>query len=420
MEENSIEMWNESTGHLINASNSSQSNTSSDCYDLEATEVWTTALHAVVLSVIIVASFAANGLVLLLVTKYKRLRTRSVGVSLSVVAADVLLTLTYSVPALASTIVRRWPFASAGCSAFGFLGLIFLITRWFIMGVLSIDRFCTVRFPFSYERYSKRVLIALTLVAWLVPLILSTSSLDGFAEISFRENVPTCWFNCMDDGRCKLFYNLYFSVAYIFGGVLPTVLYVWLYWRARKLRRSTVKLGVLLVKAASGAIVSQPIAQPDNNSRESKALFTFVLIFVSVLATGLPAYIFYFVRLVNQQAHCRIPIILHFIAVEIFTTSTVLDPLVIMRDRDFRLCLKDLLCNCCSPRTVGDSAASLQSQCNGITNSTTSVALSASRRHSQCTLLSTIAVPAPTDTANTSGSINTSTDSIHEQAVSSV
>ena len=407
-------MWNASRDN--NASNSSQSNSSSDCYGLETTAEWMTAVHAVVLSVIIVASFAANGLVIILVTKYKRLRTRSVVVSLSVVAVDVSLTLTYSFPVLASTIIRRWPFATTGCIAFGFLGLDFLITRWLIMGVLSIDRFCTVRFPFSYEKYNKGVLITLTIVVWLVPLICRASSLDGFAEISFRENIPTCWFNCTDDNRCKLFYNLYFSVAYIFGGVLPTVLYVWLYWRARKLRRSTTKLGVMLVKVASGAIVSQPIAQLEKNSRESKALFTFVLIFITVLATGLPAYIFYFVRLVKLEAHCNIPILLHFIAVEIFTTSTALDPMVIMRDRDFRLCLKDLLCNCCRQRIVGDSAASLQNQCDGIASSSTSVGI-AQRRNSQCTLLSTTAVP--TDPTPTTASINTSADSLHEHSVNS-
>jgi len=98
-----------------------------------------------------------------------------------------------------------------------------------------------------------------------------------------------------------------------------------------------------------------------------------VLIFITVLATGLPAYIFYFVRLVKLEAHCKIPILLHFIAVEIFTTSTALDPMVIMRDRDFRLCLKDFLCNCCRQRIVGDSAASLQNQFDGIASSSTSV-----------------------------------------------
>ena len=109
---------------------------------------------------------------------------------------------------------------------------------------------------------------------------------------------------------------------------------------------------------------------------------------------------------------CTFQSFLDFIAVEILTA---LDPMV--RERDFRLGLKDLLCNCCRQRIVGDSAASLQNQCDGIASSSTSVGI-AQRRNSQCTLLSTTAVP--TDLPPTTASINTSADSLHEHSVNSV
>jgi len=87
-----------------------------------------------------------------------------------------------------------------------------------------------------------------------------------------------------------------------------------------------------------------------------------------VLATGLPIY---FVRLVKLEAHCNIQSF--YTLLQIFTTSTALNPMLIMRDSDFRLCLKDFLCNCCRQRIVGDSAASLQNQFDGIASSSTSV-----------------------------------------------
>lgn len=315
------------------------------CFRLEVTADWVIALHTILLCTIVLASVLGNGLVLLLVAKYKQLRCRSVVVGLSVVAADVLITVNFIIPALASTIVQRWPFTAEGCTAFGFLGLEFLITKWLAMGVLSIDRFCTVRFPFSYEKYSKGVLIVLSLAGWLAPVVFGIPSLAGFGGNLFRENIPTCLFDCATFGNaCKIYYALYYSTAFILGCVLPTILYIWLYWRARKLHPSTLALGKLSIQIASGTIISQPIAHLERNSHESQALVTFVIVCVTALITGLPLYVMELVRTTSFQAFCRIPLIVHFLVVDLYSLSTALDPVLIMRHSDFCLCLRDLFC----------------------------------------------------------------------------
>lgn len=118
-----------------------------------------TVVHAIVLSIIITCSLAGNVLVLALVGINKQLRTRSTLVSLSMVLADLLFTLTYTVPTLITTIAREWLLGHRGCIGFGFLASDFLITRWLIVCLLCLDRFCTVRFPFSYNRRGKYVMI---------------------------------------------------------------------------------------------------------------------------------------------------------------------------------------------------------------------------------------------------------------------
>ena len=319
------------------------------CYSLEDTPHWMLIAHTVGISLIILTSFAGNGLVLLLVAKYKRLRCRSVIVSLSVVGVDLLITVSFHIPALVSTAMKQWPFNTAGCMAFGFLSFEFTTTRWLIMGVLSIDRFNTVRFPFSYKKYSKYVLITLTLLAWILPALFGTPSIIGFGDVRFRENIPVCANDCTGNTNCKLYYVFVLSLTFTVGGFLPTLLYVWLYRHARKLRPSALELGRLSVQVAGGAIVSQPVAQMERNFREIRAVVTFAIIFATVLATGMPAYVFQLLRAVNRDMWCKIPILVHFIHIEIFLSSTALDPLVIMRDRDFRRCLNDLLC-CCHQR----------------------------------------------------------------------
>ena len=65
---------------------------------------------------------------------------------------------------------------------------------------------------------------------------------------------------------------------------------------------------------------------------------------VTALITGLPLYVMELVRTTSFQALCRIPLIVHFLVVDLYSLSTALDPVLIMRHSDFCLCLRDLFC----------------------------------------------------------------------------
>ena len=318
------------------------------CYSLDDTPLEAEVLHIVVLSVIVLLSLLANGLVLLLVARYKQLRCRSIMVSLSVVVVDILLTVTFTVPVLVTAAAQDWVFMDEGCVFFGTFSFQFLMTRWLIMAILCVDRFSTVRFPFSYKKYSKKILFVLTFLAWLIPLVFSLPILSqsGFGIAEFRDNMPTCFVGCdRDNNLCKLFYLLYFTSIFILGSAVPIGVYSWMYYRARRLRPSMVLLGQVLTQVASGAIVRQPIAQYQQlPSRERRALVTFVLIMVTVLVTGLPAYLNQIVRALNIDLHCRISIYVHYIIIELLLSASALDPFVIIRTKDFRICIKLLFC----------------------------------------------------------------------------
>ena len=318
------------------------------CYSLDDTPLGAKVLHIVVLSVIVLLSLLANGLVLLLVARYKQLRRRSIMVSLSVVVVDILLTVTFTVPVLVTAAAQDWMFMDGGCVFFGTFSFQFLMTRWLIMAILCIDRFSTVRFPFSYKKYSKKILLVLTFLAWLIPLVVSLPVLSqsGFGITELRDNMPTCFLGCdQDDNICKLFYLFYFTSIFILGSAVPIGVYSWMYYRARRLRPTMVLLGQVSTQVASGAIVRQPVAQHEQlPSRERRALVTFVLIMVTVLVTGLPAYLNQIVRALNFDLHCRIPIYVHYIIIELLLSASALDPFVIIRTKDFRTCIKLLFC----------------------------------------------------------------------------
>ena len=316
------------------------------CYDLQEVPRAALAVHALLVSVVIAATLAGNGLILLLVAKFKVLRSRSVVAKLSLTCVDVLWCLCYHAPALVSASASGWVFGELGCSAFGLLSVQFLLTRWLVLAVVCIDRFSNVRFPFSYAKYSKFLLVVLTVTALILPFLLAVFPvISGLSREEFRPNIPTCLYGC-ETSACRLYYGIVVSSSFVIGVVIPTVLYVWLYRRARSLRPTAVVLGKMALQPATGLITNHTLlsSHPDKWSRDIHSYLTLILILVTFVVTSLPAYVSQIVRSANVEAWCQIPIYIHFIIQLVFLSSTALDPLVIMRDRDFRQCLKHMFC----------------------------------------------------------------------------
>ncbi len=300
-------------------------------------------LHASVVTIIIVISLLGSLLVLLMIIKFKKLRHRNAMVSLSVIAADTVLVLSYHLPVLVSSFKADWIFMFVGCQIFGFLSTNFVVIRWFNMGLLALDRFCIVRFPFSYPKIERKVLIFLTIISWMVPSLLSLGTVTGFASVAFRENVPTCLIYSPGVKRGTVFYSFVLIFSFIIGGVVPMVLYTWLFWQARKLRTATVNVGTVMINNSRQSILSSQDGQAHNSSNTYKPVVTFAIIFVTFFLTSVPTASFQILRTLSMETWCKIPPLLHFITVEIFLSSTALDPFLVMRDRDFRKRIRHVL-----------------------------------------------------------------------------
>ncbi len=187
----------------------------SRCFTLKSRPPWQLYVHAIIIAIIILATIVGNGIILLLVLKYKKLRQRTTLVSLSIVFANSILVLSYHLPTLISTVYSGWLFGFRGCQVFGFLSTDFTITRWFTMGVVALDRFCAVRFPFSYIRHNKWIMTILLSASWIIPIIMSIVTVGGYSAVAFRPNVPTCLLYAPSIGRGRLFFfigsRLFFS-----------------------------------------------------------------------------------------------------------------------------------------------------------------------------------------------------------------
>lgn len=346
-------------------------NSSNGTEDFKDVQTWLLVVHGAGLSVLLALSIAGNSLVLGLVLCNKVLQYRSVLSSLGLVVADMLLALTWTTQSLGVIIAGESPFGATGCSILGNLTNTSIYARWCIIAVITVERFWCILWPFSYARWSKPVLIMLSILSWVVAIATIVPWLAGLGSYQFRRVYSACIIACRpNDTACFQFYITIYGAFLCFGGVLPMVLYLLLCiigqrktYKMRHITLGTNKPPLQDVQESVNAAIKQqdrnsqtsqtdapsPYSTDDYRHRqdptsssssrgrqvERKILITFFMIFINVLITQLPIYITSALRS-KEEVFETIPLIVHFIIVHIYLLGPVLDPLLIMRNKDFQ------------------------------------------------------------------------------------
>lgn len=319
--------------------------------NLTKTNDVTITLHAAIVGLFIGLGLIGNIAVLILVLKDKRLRHRSIIASLNIVIVDIFLTIFYHGVILTNTLSREWSYigytddVEAMCRLYGTVTTFLIDVRWCTIGLLTLDRFLTVRYPFRYEKYSVIFLLLSILMSWLIPLTASGLLAVPLVGYTFRANIPTCLPSCLlaDNSFCKLLNTGIIIIMFIIGCLLPLLLYLWMYWKARKLRVKYT-LGQIAVTATAGIAVSNSSFNLNEKvNKDKRAMITILLIFLTIFFTSSPQFLFFLLRQISICTFFKIPIEVHFIVTDIFLLSTTLDPIVIMRNQDFRIVLYELI-----------------------------------------------------------------------------
>ena len=287
-------------------------------------------------------SVVLNSYVLLLILKFKFLRYRAIIVTISVVVADLLLGFTYILPAVINASVRDWVFGGKlGCIIVGYIVFYLLGVRWMVMGLIALDRFFYILFPFSYVRWSKPFNIILTILAWFVPIFFNVLVFLGLQDFDFRPGFSHCAVNCGPNGVCSSFVSTIFALQLAVGAILPIILYTIMYMYSRR-KRQRIKMGTLIGEGERRqSVISLPVVW---SSRDMNAIFTFLLVFIVFLIANIPVYIVSILRPIASDLYSEIPLWSMFLIVNLFYMLNVLDPIIIMRNRDFRKASNKLLC----------------------------------------------------------------------------
>ena len=305
--------------------------------------------------VILLASLTANSTVLGLVYLHKKLRYRSVLVTLGVVVADILTTIVWVFQAEASIIAGKWPFEQLGCSIMAYFYIALLYVRWCEIFTLTLDRFCQILFPFYYKKRAPVVLIVLTVLSWVIPAITGLM-VPIIGNSSFYLTLTACSVSCGDDRTCSNSVTILFGIFFLIGGIIPTIFYIiiYIYGRIKKRRmQRTLYMG-------TGEGIPNNTNSYRISSQERRALTTCVLVFITTILSTIPVYITSALRGGSPELFDIIPIEVHFVFTYIFLLGTILDPMVVMRNKDFRVLLRKSLC-CKGEKVRGTVSLGLKS-----------------------------------------------------------
>ena len=298
--------------------------------------------HGLFLAVMLAAALAGNLTVLVLVFKHIGLRERSVLASLGLVVADIFMATVWVFQGEASTIAGEWPFGGGGCSVFAYMYLSILFVRWGEVLVFTNDRFCQIFFPFWYKRWANFLLVASTTLAWTLAAV-AVIPMVALGFTAYYLSLTACSVNCGTDQACINGIIGLFGLFIIIGGVVPTVMYIIAYlygWKKKREMKRMLKMGTGEGIPSSASHNNGYWMSPQN----TRALTTCFLVFITNIITNIPIYVTSSLR--SREIYQEIPVWVHFVVTYFFLLGPVMDPLVVMRTKNFREAIQRSCCSC--------------------------------------------------------------------------
>ncbi len=303
----------------------------------------TRVIQCVFILFLLVFGTLLNIKVIVLVAKFKRLKNLSFAIAVQISVLDLILSITLAAVTVPNAIAKRWVFGEHMCSIVGMILLSCSILRTFLMFVFVIDRFLSVFLPFFYPRYKIKSMTLVVIASWILSIAFG---IIAYALDCYRFT-PISWL-CSSYGDCNKACGTYTNLLY--GGIaapatiIPIVLYIILYAKARRLKKASLSSSTESVVAIY-------------HVQEWKATLTFFLLFITVFALTFPS-LAVFLVIDSVYGNEEVPPALHVVAVvsvSIISLLVISDPIVIMRNRDVRDITNELKDNfiqrCCPSRS---------------------------------------------------------------------
>ena len=267
-----------------------------------------------------------NSLILLLIMKYRQLRSVSFCIAAQIAIANLCITVLYGLTTIVNNIAGHWILGLEFCIISALIIFLFANLRTLLIFVFAFDRFVSVFAPFFYLKYSYKIVAASCLLSWCISVVLSLAIIPPWLDCYiFVDATLFCSYSRRCNSNCVVFYYVYVFAIVIPAICIPTVLFISLYVKGRKIRRMKSKILGTAKKRIS--------------DEEWRALKTFFLLFLAIFLVTLPPnfliYISSFFGIIAKDIAIKLSSMT--IALLVIT-----DPIIILKNADVKDALKKL------------------------------------------------------------------------------
>ena len=156
--------WNDHNTDCLQPKMIPKCNTSDGDFDcspvFEGVPLPISIIQAILAFIILLVSVFFNILLAMAIILYRRFLDKSLIVSVSILISNTAVSVFLNGGVFLTTVSQTWLLGYWGCQIFGVMAIGGSFSRWILVGLLSVDRFCRVFYPFRYARQEKKVLIA--------------------------------------------------------------------------------------------------------------------------------------------------------------------------------------------------------------------------------------------------------------------
>ena len=250
-------------------------------------------------------------------------------------AVQILISnLAFTIPVLSTSTVAAlqddWTLGEDTCHFVAFCNEHLQTQRWLLTAVLVIDRALTISKPLKYEKHGAKVVAVLSLISLFVGLLAGIIPRIAVSECEeFSSFLNSCYFFSIMIPGCSTYTIIIVSALFLIGGVLPFILYLWMFCKARKANRQVV---------------------PSQHPREStvtrrlatsrKQFLTVLLLFWTLLGCSLPHYLsFVFTYIFIEVGSFKLALIAAFSLIPtqfLYYGLVLADPIAIMWHKDVK------------------------------------------------------------------------------------
>ena len=268
-----------------------------------------------------------NSLILLLIMKYRQLRSVSFCIAAQIAIANLCLAVLYGITTIVNNIAGHWILGLEFCIISALLLFLFANLRTLLIFVFVFDRFALVFAPFFYPKYSYKIVTASCLLSWCISVVLSLAIIPPWLDCyRFVDATFFCAYSSRCNSNCVVFYYVYVFAIVIPAICIPTVLFISLYMKGRKIRRMESKILETAKKRIS--------------DEDWRALKTFFLLFLAIFLLILPPnFLIYISSFLGTIAN-NIAIKLSSMTI---TLLVITDPIIILKNADVKEALKKLM-----------------------------------------------------------------------------